>query len=242
MQEHVETVKNKLFLPQSFLFFRDGRMLFDYLADKHGVSNSTVSSTVLRSSHDFFVNSALFWGANGRGGPEHGDVKWLPKTLTHFQGFYGLQKFLRTFTFCGELLRINWTAQDPWVWPQKCLGILYLTWRHSPPTPTSHWPGACPQCTSIHRPWCFYCIHTKVIHINSFQKTHQPPHALQLFHTLHWQPLILTLVFCANVVINFSQPFPKHAVQKTLVLSTVCCTMQQCHIVNTLIAWYIWVF
>lgn len=47
-------------------------MLFDYLAEKHGVSNSTGAPC---SSHDSCVNSALFQGAGGRGGAERGDVK-----------------------------------------------------------------------------------------------------------------------------------------------------------------------
>lgn len=54
---------------------RDGRMLFDYLAEKHGVSNSTDSTGAPCSSHDSCVNSALFQGAGGRGGAERGDVK-----------------------------------------------------------------------------------------------------------------------------------------------------------------------
>lgn len=45
-------------------------MLFDYLAEKHSVSNSTVSSAALSSSHDSCVNLALFQGAGGRGGTE----------------------------------------------------------------------------------------------------------------------------------------------------------------------------
>lgn len=50
-------------------------MLFDYLAEKHGVSNSTVSSAASSSSHDSCMNSALFQGAGGRGGVACGDVK-----------------------------------------------------------------------------------------------------------------------------------------------------------------------
>lgn len=50
-------------------------MLFDYLAEKHSVSNSTISSLAPSSSHDSCVNSALFQGAGGRGGAERGDVK-----------------------------------------------------------------------------------------------------------------------------------------------------------------------
>lgn len=103
LQEHVVTFKNP-YSPQRFSFFffpsssRDGRMLFDYLAEKHGVSNSTDSTAALCSSHDFCVNPALFQGASGRGGAERGDVKWLPKTLTHFQGFLWLAEF-----FCRHL-------------------------------------------------------------------------------------------------------------------------------------------
>ncbi len=121
-------------------------MLFDYLAEKHGVSSSADSSTTLRSSHDSSMNPVLFWGANGRGNPELQHIKLLPKTLSHFRGFYGLKKFLWTFTFCGELFRINGTAWDPCVWPQECWG--FYIWLDCTPTPASwNWPEACPQCT-----------------------------------------------------------------------------------------------
>lgn len=138
-------LKKPLLTPKC-LSSRDGRMLFDYLADKHGVSTSADSSTPLRSSHDSSMNPVLFWGTNGRGSPEQQHIKWLPKTLSHFRGFYGLQKFLWTFTFCGELFRINGTARDPWVWPQECWG--FYIWLDVTPTPASwNWPEACPQCT-----------------------------------------------------------------------------------------------
>ncbi len=111
------TLNNPLVTPKC-LSSRDGRMLFDYLADKHGVSSSADSSTTLRSSHDSSMNPVLFWGANGRGNLELQHIKWLPKTLSHFRGFYGLKKFLWTFTFCAS----------------RMLGILYLTWLHAQPS------------------------------------------------------------------------------------------------------------
>lgn len=42
------------------------------------------------------------------------------KPLTHFRGFVRLAQILRTFTFCGELLRINGVARDSWMEPQEC--------------------------------------------------------------------------------------------------------------------------
>lgn len=63
LQKHVVSFKTLL---TTFLFIylfpssRDGRMLFDYLAEKHSVSNSTISSLAPSSSHDSCVNSALF--------------------------------------------------------------------------------------------------------------------------------------------------------------------------------------
>lgn len=43
-----------------------------------------------------------------------------PKTLNSFSGFVWLAQILRTFTFCGELLRINRVARDSWIQPQEC--------------------------------------------------------------------------------------------------------------------------
>lgn len=43
-----------------------------------------------------------------------------PETLDSFSGFVRLAQILRTFTFCGELLRINGVARDSWMEPQEC--------------------------------------------------------------------------------------------------------------------------
>lgn len=48
-----------------------------------------------------------------------GETKEL-KTLNSFSGFVWLAQILRTFTFCGELLRINGVARDSWIEPQEC--------------------------------------------------------------------------------------------------------------------------
>lgn len=76
-------------------------MLFDYLAEKHNVSSADVSIFHC-ISHAICVNPWLFWrGGVGR-----------PKTLNSFSGFVWLAQILWTFTFCGELLRINGVARD----------------------------------------------------------------------------------------------------------------------------------
>lgn len=73
--------------------------------------------SLLRSvSHGFWVNSWSFRGQSGR----EGTADLLPKTLNSFSGFVWLAQILRTFTFCGELLRINGIARNLWMEPQEC--------------------------------------------------------------------------------------------------------------------------
>lgn len=43
-----------------------------------------------------------------------------PETLDSFSGFVRLAQIVRTFTFCGELLRINGVTRDSWIEPQEC--------------------------------------------------------------------------------------------------------------------------
>lgn len=59
-------------------------------------------------------------GAKREGQAEQGNAKLLPKTLNSFSGFVWLAQILWTFTFCGELLRINGVARDSWIEPQEC--------------------------------------------------------------------------------------------------------------------------
>lgn len=59
-------------------------------------------------------------GAKWEGQSKHGNAELLPKTLNSFSGFVWLAQILRTFTFCGELLRINGVARDSWIEPQEC--------------------------------------------------------------------------------------------------------------------------
>ncbi|MED6239132.1 hypothetical protein ATANTOWER_002202 [Ataeniobius toweri] len=59
-------------------------------------------------------------GAKREGQAEHRKAELLPKTLNSFSGFVWLAQILRTFTFCGELLRINGIARNPWIEPQEC--------------------------------------------------------------------------------------------------------------------------
>lgn len=93
-------------------------MLFDYLAEKHNVSWPD-----LLTSHFFTAfPMALVW-THGCFRGEMGGAGWaelLPKTLNSFSGFVWLAQILRTFTFCGELLRINGVARDSWIEPQEC--------------------------------------------------------------------------------------------------------------------------
>ena len=59
-------------------------------------------------------------GAKWEGPAVQGNTELLPKTLNSFSGFVWLAQILRTFTFCGELLRINGVARDSWIEPQEC--------------------------------------------------------------------------------------------------------------------------
>lgn len=59
-------------------------------------------------------------GAMWEGQAEQGNAELLPKTLNSFSGFVWLAQILWTFTFCGELLRINGVARDSWIEPQEC--------------------------------------------------------------------------------------------------------------------------
>lgn len=59
-------------------------------------------------------------GAKWEGQAEQGNAELLPKTLNSFSGFVWLAQILRTFTFCGGLLRINGVARDSWIEPQEC--------------------------------------------------------------------------------------------------------------------------
>lgn len=95
----------------SVLFCRDGRMLFDYLAEKHNVSWPELLTSY------FFIAfpMPLVWTRSCFRGEMGG-----PKTLNSFSGFVRLAQILRTFTFCGELLRINGVARDSWIEPQEC--------------------------------------------------------------------------------------------------------------------------
>lgn len=96
-------------------------MLFDYLAEKHNVSWPD-----LLTSHFYAAfPMALAWTyccfrVEVGGQAEQGNVELLPKTLNSFFGFVWLAQILRTFTFCGELLRINKVVQDSWIEPQEC--------------------------------------------------------------------------------------------------------------------------
>lgn len=96
-------------------------MLFDYLAEKHNVSWPE-----LLTSHFFTAfPMALLWThgcfmGKWEGRAEQGKVELLPKILNSFSGFVWLAQILWTFTFCGELLRINGITQDSWIEPQEC--------------------------------------------------------------------------------------------------------------------------
>ncbi len=59
-------------------------------------------------------------GVKWEGQTEQGNAELLPKTLNSFSGFVRLAQILRTFTFCGELLRINGVARGSWIEPQEC--------------------------------------------------------------------------------------------------------------------------
>lgn len=59
-------------------------------------------------------------GVKREGQAEQGNAELLPKTLNSFSGFVWLAQILRTFTFCGELLRINGVTRDSWIEPQEC--------------------------------------------------------------------------------------------------------------------------
>ena len=71
-------------------------------------------------SHALWVNPWLFQGAKWEGRAKYGKAELLPKTLNSFSGFVWLAQILWTFTFCGELLRINGIARDSWIEPQEC--------------------------------------------------------------------------------------------------------------------------
>lgn len=95
----------------SVLFCRDGRMLFDYLAEKHNVSWPDLLTSYFFTAFPM----PLVWTRSCFRGEMGG-----PKTLNSFSGFVRLAQILRTFTFCGELLRINGVARDSWIEPQEC--------------------------------------------------------------------------------------------------------------------------
>lgn len=95
----------------SVLFCRDGRMLFDYLAEKHNVSWPDLLTSYFFTAFPM----PLVWTHSCFRGEMGG-----PKTLNSFSGFVRLAQILRTFTFCGELLRINGVARDSWIEPQEC--------------------------------------------------------------------------------------------------------------------------
>lgn len=102
-------------------------------------------------------------GAKWEGLAEQGNAELLPKTLNSFSGFVWLAQILRTFTFCGELLRINGVARDSWIEPQECrrfyiyhdfwlltlpsigpLPLRYPADLHAVPSAPPHSPGSGP--------------------------------------------------------------------------------------------------
>lgn len=92
-------------------------------------------------------------GAKWEGQAEQENAELLPKTLNSFSGFVWLAQILRTFTFCGELLRINGVTRDSWIEPQECRRFYIYRdfWLPSPPLVPSHFsiPLTC-MLSSLH--------------------------------------------------------------------------------------------
>lgn len=117
-------------------------------------------------------------GAKWEGLAEQGNAELLPKTLNSFSGLVWLAQILRTFTFCGELLRINGVARDSWIEPQECrsfyiyrdfwlltlpsigpLPLRYPADLHAVPSAPPHSPGSGAPQHAVGKAWAARCTH-----------------------------------------------------------------------------------
>lgn len=132
----------------STLFHRDGRMLFDYLAEKHNVSlPDLLTSPCLPLSFPCHLcePTVVLGERNGR-----------TETLDSFSGVCAACTNSADIYILWWIVKNKRSSSGLVDGAARMPELLYLPWclasllPHycSPPTPVSRWPGCCPQCTS----------------------------------------------------------------------------------------------